>query len=86
MSKMAKSCGAILLIACFTGCGGAAELGEECDASGATQDECEDGGICGDDGTGVLRCLRICTDQDQCAADEECNGVGDSNIKGCRKP
>lgn len=65
-------------------CGGA-EVGEECDTSGNT-DECVENAVCGDSGdnTGVLKCLKVCVDQADCAADEECNGVSGGSLKGCR--
>ena len=66
------------------GCGGESALGEECGESGV-DGECEDGAVCGKyDDTGDLLCLRICNDQDDCASDEDCNGVDGTNIKGCR--
>jgi hypothetical protein len=65
-------------------CGGEAALGEECGEAGV-DGECEDGAVCGkSDDSGDLICLEVCTDQDDCAADEECNGVDGSNLKGCR--
>lgn len=73
--------GSVGLMAC-----GGADVGEACDTAGATDDECTENAVCGDsgDGTGALKCLKVCTDQSQCAADEECNGVSGSSIKGCR--
>lgn len=72
----------------MAGCGGPGALGEECDSTGLTTDECEDGAICGKykDDTEDLVCLQICNDHAQCnqAAGESCNGVDGSNIKGCR--
>lgn len=64
--------------------GGDAALGEECGESGA-DGECAEGGICGkSDSHDALQCIKICTDQTDCAAGEECNGVDGSSIKGCR--
>lgn len=63
-------------------CGGEAALGEECGEAGA-DGECEDGAVCGDDG-GDLYCLKVCTDQADCEADEDCNGVDGTSVKGCR--
>lgn len=65
-------------------CGGESKLGEECDEVGKTEDVCESGGICGKRSDGALACLKLCTDDAQCAATEECNGVEGTNQKGCR--
>jgi hypothetical protein len=67
-------------------CGGEAELGEECGEAGVQEGECVDGAICGatGDAEGSLACIKVCTDDAQCAATEECNGVSGSNVKGCR--
>jgi hypothetical protein len=67
-------------------CGGEAELGEECGEAGVQEGECVDGAICGatDDAEGSLACIKVCTDDAQCAATEECNGVSGTSVKGCR--
>jgi hypothetical protein len=65
-------------------CSSEGKVGEECDESGKTEDECESGGVCGKNPAGALVCLKICTDQAQCAATEDCNGVEGTNVKGCR--
>lgn len=63
-------------------CGGEGEVGEACDTSGS-QDECVEGAICDSgDGEGAV-CLAICEVQEDCAADEDCNGVSGSSIKAC---
>jgi hypothetical protein len=65
-----------------TACGGEGEVGESCDTSGS-EDECVDGAIC-DSGDGdAAVCLAICEVQEDCATDEDCNGVSGSNIKAC---
>jgi hypothetical protein len=63
-------------------CSGEAEIGEECDTSGST-DECTDGAVCSDD-PGGRRCRRVCKDDAECASSEECNGVSGTNIKSCQ--
>jgi hypothetical protein len=66
------------------GCGGEAALGEECEVEGA-EGECEEGAVCGKpDDTEAPLCLKVCEDQVDCAADEDCNGVSGTSIKGCR--
>jgi len=70
------------------GCGGTGALGEACDTPGATDDECEEGSICdatSDDspGEGDTICLAVCVDQEDCGADEACNGVTGSSTKAC---
>jgi hypothetical protein len=73
---------ALLLLLGTFGCSGEAELGEECDTSGST-DECVSNAICSDD-AGGRRCRRICKDDAECAASEACNGVSGTNIKSCQ--
>jgi hypothetical protein len=65
-------------------CSGESKLGEECDEPGKTEDVCESGGVCGKQSTGATLCLKICTDDANCASTEECNGVEGTNVKGCR--
>jgi hypothetical protein len=79
-------CGGLMvaLVAFGAGCSDA-EVGEECGESGVEAGECVDGAICGKHGTsGDLTCLKVCTVQTDCAANEDCNGVDGSNVKGCR--
>ncbi|QRK11868.1 hypothetical protein JQX13_18505 [Archangium violaceum] len=76
---------ALLLVGLLavTACG-KAEIGEECDKTGST-DECVEGGICdtlGGDTTG-LQCLKICTQDSDCPATQACTGVSGSNQKAC---
>ncbi|MCC6552571.1 MAG: hypothetical protein IT372_06040 [Polyangiaceae bacterium] len=68
------------------GCGGEAAQGEECDEAGGEADVCEEGSVCGkhDGASEELVCLKICTDDAQCASDESCNGVEGTSTKGCR--
>ncbi|MEJ7732469.1 MAG: hypothetical protein WKG00_25100 [Polyangiaceae bacterium] len=76
----------VLLLLALAGCGGESELGEECGAEGE-DGECVDGGVCGQtkgDEADVLECLVVCEEQADCKADEECNGVNGTNVKGCR--
>lgn len=67
-------------------CSSEGKVGEECDESGKVDGECEDGLVCGQsaDSSASLKCLKQCTDQSQCAAGEDCNGVSGTSIKGCR--
>ena len=64
-------------------CGGEKKLGEGCDVSGKTSGECESGGVCGKS-VEALVCLKVCTVQTDCAADQDCNGVDGTTTKGCR--
>lgn len=77
----------VLCVLCLAACGGEGEIGEECGSEGA-DGECVDGAVCGptkDDGDAEsLQCLVVCVEQEDCAADEDCNGISGSNIKGCR--
>jgi hypothetical protein len=65
-------------------CSSESALGEACDEIGKTEDVCESGGVCGKNTSGAVMCLKLCTDHAGCAADEECNGVEGTNLKGCR--
>jgi hypothetical protein len=63
---------------------GSAEVGDECDDVGDT-DECEDDAICtneGDSSEGTCRWL--CENDEDCPADHECNGVSGTNVKSCQ--
>lgn len=73
----------IALILC-SACGSEGKIGEECEESGQTEDECESGAVCGTNTGGTLVCLKVCTEQADCAGEEECNGVEGSSVKGCR--
>jgi hypothetical protein len=75
----------VALASLIAGCSSEAEVGEECGEAGVEAGECVEGAICGKhDGTGELSCLVVCTDQTNCRADEDCNGVEGSSVKGCR--
>ena len=71
---------ALLLVTLAAGCAG--DIGEACDKSGA-ENECVDEAICTSTATGTF-CLKRCTDDLDCAANEQCNGVSGSNIKSCQ--
>jgi len=75
---------AVLAAVAFISCGGGAALGEDCAQAGGTDGECEEGGVCADDGSGTLKCLEICDDHEDCPSGEDCNGVEGSSLKGCR--
>lgn len=65
------------------GCGSKGEVGESCDTRGSV-DECVDGAICSQQSDAASACLKTCTDDAQCGADEACNGVEGSSTKACR--
>lgn len=68
----------------FFACGGEGKVGEECGEGGKTEGECESGGVCGTQTGGALVCLKLCVEQTDCSAEQECNGVEGTNLKGCR--
>ena len=75
----------LFVLLCVLGasaCSGKADVGEECDTPGST-DDCENGAVCTND-LGGRRCRRVCNDDTQCTALEACNGVSGTNIKSCQ--
>ena len=82
MRKGIAFLGTVLFVGLFA-CGGA-DIGEECSEEGKADSECVDEGVCGRDKAGSLVCLKQCTNQAECGAGEECNGISGTNLKGCR--
>ena len=69
------------LVACSGG------KGDSCDEEGKVGGECDEGLVCGrakSDGTGDLICLKQCVTPMDCGANEDCNGVSKTSLKGCR--
>lgn len=62
------------------GCG--TDLGAMCDVPGS--DECVDGAMCTNESGGGATCRAICLEHADCAEDESCNGVENTNIKTCQ--
>lgn len=71
----------MFLLALAMGCG-ASDIGEECDTSGST-DDCVDNAICTAFG-GANICYKLCKEQTECSAEEDCNGISGSNLKSCQ--
>jgi hypothetical protein len=65
----------------FVACGDA-DIGEECDETGDT-DECVDGAVCTNDGEGAV-CRALCVEQEDCPDDEACNGISGTSLKSCQ--
>lgn len=65
-------------------CSGEEPVGGPCEKPGIQDGECEINGICGKDSDGVLRCLRICKDKNECPSGFDCEGIENSSFKGCR--
>lgn len=80
----AVACVLLATVVMLPSCSSEGKIGESCDESGETDGQCESGGVCGKNSAGVLLCLKVCTDQGQCATTEDCNGVEGASIKGCR--
>jgi hypothetical protein len=59
-------------------------VGDACNEEGKIENQCPSDAICGKNDKGQLVCLQQCTDGAQCPAGEECNGVSNTKIKGCR--
>ena len=68
---------ALLIVGC-----GHADVGEECDEPGSS-DECVDGAICTNEGEGAV-CRMECTKQEDCPTGEACNGVSGTDTKSCQ--
>jgi hypothetical protein len=66
---------------------GNGELGESCDTEGVQGGECDEGLVCGKhtSTSNDLTCLKQCSSQAECAADESCSGTAGGSLKGCRK-
>jgi hypothetical protein len=74
----------LLIIAALflTACGDGG-VGDACDDPGS-RDECEDGAICTNDDGNDGTCRFICSDHDDCASSERCNGIEGSDTKSCQ--
>ena len=72
------------IVLAVAACSSEKKLGEACEESGKTEGECESGGVCGKQTSGSLQCLKTCSAQTDCPAEQECNGVEGSSVKGCR--
>lgn len=88
MSKCVRSSvlvTALVLLFCGVACGTGGQ-GDKCDTEGHVKGECDDGLICGkqNDKSNDLVCLKQCQTQADCPAGSDCNGVGNTSIKGCR--
>jgi hypothetical protein len=70
-----------LVLICAIGCGG--DGGGGCSMPGSSA-ECSSGDICSNLSGDGNACRKICTAQADCAADESCLGVANTNIKSCQ--
>jgi hypothetical protein len=70
-----------LVLALVSGCG-SAEIGEECDDVGES-DECEDGAICTNEASGGV-CRAVCNETTDCPSNHTCNGVSGTSVKSCQ--
>ena len=69
---------------CLTlGACASAEVGDACETSGST-DECVDGAVCTQISSGDNVCRKSCAGDDDCAADEACNGISGTPMKSCQ--
>ena len=84
MKAIAIALGSVLL---FVGCGDdAGAIGSSCSTPGATTGQCSAGAVCGmhADSDSAATCLKVCSQQSDCATSEDCNGVSGTSLKGCR--
>lgn len=73
---------AVLGLVIVTACG--SSIGDACNEEGKIEGQCPSNAICGKTKAGTLLCLQQCADGAQCPSGEECNGVSQTNLKGCR--
>ena len=57
-------------------------MGDACSRAGALPEECADGAVCTPEGTSFV-CLKVCEKQEECGANEACNGLT-GNVKSCQ--
>lgn len=75
----------VTLVVTLIACGGG--KGDECDDEGKVGGECDDGFVCGrakSETEGDMICLTRCDTGLNCGANEMCNPVGKTSLKGCR--
>jgi hypothetical protein len=73
---------AFSLLLLVLGCGGA-DVGEECDDVGTT-DECVDGAVCTNEEGEARRCRLLCNEHADCPDGHDCKGVSGTNLKSCQ--
>jgi hypothetical protein len=74
---------ALLLIGTTAACEG--DEGDECSKEGVVDGQCDDGLVCGKKkNSNDLACLKQCTNPGDCPGNQECNGVANTSLKGCR--
>lgn len=81
MKRGIQIAGLCLSLFSLTACG-TADVGEECDGAGST-DDCVDGAICTNENDKNV-CRVICVDDTNCAGTEACNGVTGTPVKSCQ--
>lgn len=86
MRKVGTFFSVLLVLGTLVACSDS-DVGESCDEEGRVGGECVDGAVCGKGpgNSASLVCLAQCTNPGQCAANEDCNGVSGTSLKGCRK-
>ncbi len=62
---------------------GPAEIGEECESTGST-DECVEGAICDTEDDAAV-CLELCEEDVDCGSGYQCTGVSGGNRKACHE-
>lgn len=71
-----------VVLTCAAACGSG--VGDACNEEGKIEGQCPSDAICGKTSGGALVCQQQCTDGAQCPSGEECNGISNTKIKGCR--
>ena len=72
-----------LMLVMAVGCGGGDDGSGGCSTPGSTS-EFASGTICTNLSGGGNQCRQMCTSQADCPADQNCNGIANTNLKSCQ--
>lgn len=73
---------AAALLVVTAACGGA-DIGEDCDDHGST-DECVDDAVCTNEDGDHAACRALCEEHEDCPDGHSCNGVSNTSLKSCQ--
>ena len=81
--RHAVGCAALMAATLLTTHCGGADIGEDCEGVGSS-DDCVSGAICTNEEGDAQRCRDICDDDLDCPDAHGCNGVSGSSTKSCQ--